>query len=379
MPVIQPHPATEGGGSVLYRLSPDHTAAVLALVLFIGALWLMRHRLPVLAPVDALLAALAAASAAVHLGLAIGHTDHGAGLRLLFLLDAAALAAVARSVLRGAGAGRLGVLVVAVSVIAYWGAAVGGESPDQLAVATKLGEILALAIIVRPPLGAGVRRTLVANGAIVLLVLLTGVASWVGAFGAAGANGVHVHADGAVTPGTVLPAVASRAPTEAERRAAEQLVLATRDAIEKYRDLAVAAAAGYHVDGIHGVDFHATNPVYETDGRVFDPERPETLVYAATDDGRPILLGAMFQMPDLATSGPTIGGPLTVWHGHEQICFGLLPISLTGVLSPFGMCPIGSIDVPRTPQMIHVWIVPNAPEAIGDLDEAWRREYVRAQ
>ena len=379
MPIIQPHPATDGGGSVLYRLSPEHTAALVALVLFLGALWLMRRRLPILAPLDALLGALLAASAAVHLGLAIGHTDHGAGLRLAFGVDGAMLAVVARRVMRGAGAGRLGVVVLVASVIAYWGAAIGGESPDQLAVATKLAEILALAIVIRPPLGAGLRRTLAANGAIVLLVFFTGVASWVGAFGAAGANGVHVHADGAVTPGTVLPVVSSRAPTDAERIAATRLVLATREAIAKYRDPAVAAAAGYQVDGIHGVDFHATNPAYEKDGRVFDPERPETLVYAATSDGRPILLGAMFQMPDLATPGPAIGGPLTVWHGHEQICFGLAPLSLTGVLSPFGMCPLGSIDVPRTPQMIHVWIVPNAPEAIGDLDEAWRREYVRAQ
>jgi hypothetical protein len=27
--------------------------------------------------------------------------------------------------------------------------------------------------------------------------------------------------------------------------------------------------------------------------------------------------------------------------------------------------------------MIHVWIVPGAPQPFGDLDEAWRRNYLQ--
>jgi hypothetical protein len=65
-----------------------------------------------------------------------------------------------------------------------------------------------------------------------------------------------------------------------------------------------------------------------------------------------------------------------VWHGHEQVCLGLLPTGLTGLASPFGGCPVGSIDLARTPEMIHVWTAPGAPIRWGDLDDAWRSAYV---
>jgi hypothetical protein len=191
-------------------------------------------------------------------------------------------------------------------------------------------------------------------------------------------SGHHVHAGGIAPPGTVLPEAALREPTPAERTAATQLVLTARTALARYNDPRVAAADGYRVAGMAGIDFHATNPAYEKDGRVLDPTRPETLVYGVAPDGRPVLLGAMFQMPDLRAHGPAIGGPLTMWHAHEHVCISLTPPSLTGILSPLGACPIGSFDVPLTPEMIHVWIVPGAPETIGDLDDEWKRAYLRA-
>jgi hypothetical protein len=187
-----------------------------------------------------------------------------------------------------------------------------------------------------------------------------------------------VHAGGVAAPGTWLPPVVAREPTSAESTAAEGLLIATRAATERYADPKIAAAAGYHVDGMRGIDFHANNPSFEHDGRVLDPERPETLVYAVAPDGRPVLLGALFVMPDAGTPGPAIGGPLTVWHAHEDICFSLLPLALTGVLSPLGTCPIGSFTMPVTAEMMHVWTVPGAPTPFGDLDEQWKRAYLAA-
>jgi hypothetical protein len=87
-------------------------------------------------------------------------------------------------------------------------------------------------------------------------------------------------------------------------------------------------------------------------------------------------MGAMFLMPKIGEAGPTIGGPLTVWHAHQHICFSLTPPGIAGLLSPLGGCPIGTIDMALTAEMIHIWIVPGAPETFGDLDEAWRRAYV---
>jgi hypothetical protein len=374
------HVAGVAGGSPLYQISPEHLAAVFAVgVLAIGA-WLLRRRISPLAPIDRLLVALLAGSAAVHAGLAIGHEG---AIGLLFVADAVLLGLISRRVLRGSQAGRLGAVVLVGSIGAYWVSAIGGQSPDQVGLATKLGEILALAIVLRPAPGRRVRmvRSVAGSFAIGLLVIGTGATSWIGAFRASAAEpgavaGHHVHGGSVPPPGTVIPAHADREPTPAERAAADALLLTTRTALARYADVAVAAADGYRVSGLGGIDFHAPNPGNENDGRVFDPARPEMLVYAVAPSGRPVLLGAVFQMPKIGQPGPTIGGPLTMWHGHEQVCISLTPPALAGLLSPLGTCPVGTILIPRTAEMIHVWIVPGAPQPFGDLDDAWKRAYL---
>ena len=371
-------------GSPLYQVSAEHLAGALALAVLPIAWWLLRRKdADRLAPIEWLLVGLLVGSAAIHTGLVIGN-DHGYGVGLLFVVDAALLLVIARRVLRGARAGRLGVAVLLGSIGAYW-LAMANEPPDQLGLATKLCEILALAIIVRPAPGAGVRRlgSLARGLAICLLVVGTAATSWVGAFRASAAEpgavaGHNVHSGSVPPPGTIFPVAPARDATPAERAAATDLLLRTRAALARYADPALAAADGYQVNGLAGIDFHARNTAYENDGRIFDPAHPEGLVYAVDPNGRPVLFGAVFLMPQIGQPGPTIGGPLTVWHGHEHICFSLTPPALSGLLSPLGGCPVGSIMVPRTPEMIHVWIVPGAPEPFGDLSEAWKRAYLQA-
>ncbi|MEO8632761.1 MAG: hypothetical protein ABI466_05330, partial [Chloroflexota bacterium] len=244
---------------------------------------------------------------------------------------------------------------------------------------------LALAIVVRSSPSARVQRLRSVAGGVAVGVLVIGTAtsSWVGAFRASAAEpgavaGHHVHGGSVPPPGTILPVVPDRDPTPAERAAAADLVSATRIALARYADPAAAAADGYRVNGLTGIDFHASNPAHEQDDRVLDPARPETLVYAVAPDGRPVLMGALFQMPKIGAPGPTIGGPLTVWHAHEHVCLSLAPLGLAGLLSPFGTCPLGSIDLTLTAEMIHIWIVPGAPEPFGDLDDAWKRAYLQA-
>lgn len=370
-------------GSPLYQVSPEHAAAVVALVLFAVAALIFRRRVSGLAPMDRLLLGLLAASAAIHIGLAVGHVGYGGGTRLAFLADAVLLALIARRVARGPSAGKLGVLVLVGSILAYWASALGGEPPDQLGLATKLAEILALAIIVRPRPGGSWPRAAFADAAVALLVVGTAASSWIGAFRASAAThtevaGHHVHAGSIAPPGSLIPIVEDREPTAEELRAANGLLLTTRVALARYSDPRAAAADGYKVDGLSGLDFHAPNPEFEKDGRVLDPARPETLVYAVAPDGRPVLMGALFQMQELRQPGPMIGGPLTVWHAHEHICVSLLPLTLTGLLSPLGGCPLGSIDIPMTAEMIHIWIVPGAPQPYGDLSDDWKRGYLQA-
>ena len=65
--------------------------------------------------------------------------------------------------------------------------------------------------------------------------------------------------------------------------------------------------------------------------------------------------------------GPQIGGPLTQWHQHSNICFD----DATGIAVAFvhqggdfdsrdksGSCPRGSTNK-TTPLMLHVWLIDN--------------------
>ncbi len=372
-------------GSPLYDIAPDHVAALVAVALLPVAGWLVRWRATAggqasarlmagydeLPPLHRFLTWLLLVSAAVHVGLALGHGSPG--IRLLFLLDAALLAVGARQLVVGGRWRALGVIVLLGSIGAYWLANLGGEPPDQVGMLTKLVELTALAIVLRP-VSESRWRAAFATGLTVSLIVVTDVFAWVGAFASAGEG--HHAPGGTATPGTVLPvAHGHQDPTDAERQAADSLYRATVAAIAPYQDLHLAAEAGYQVAGLAGTDFHASNPAHEADGRTFDPQRPETLVYAESPSG-PILLGAMFIMPELGMPGPMVGGSLTTWHAHEHICFSVIPPAFSGILSPLGSCPLGSIDLPITPEMIHVWTVRGAPDRFGDLDDAWRQAYI---
>ena len=294
------------------------------------------------------------------------------------MVDAVLLAEAARRLALGRSWRLPAGIVLLGSLGGYWAAVLGGEAPDQVGLATKLVEITALAIVLRP---ADERRRLrgwAASGTTIGLVVVTAVTAWIGAFAVAGGPGGHAHDHGAGAvpgPGTLLHVGIAHDASAGETRAAAELHDATVGGIARYADPAIAADDGYDVVGITGLDFHATNPAYEDDGRILDPQRPETLVYAQGAGG-PVLLGAMFQMPAFDEPGPTVGGPLTVWHGHEQVCISLLPPGLTGIVSPLGGCPVGSVAIPRTVEMMHVWTAPGAPQPFGDLDDTWRRAFV---
>jgi hypothetical protein len=93
---------------------------------------------------------------------------------------------------------------------------------------------------------------------------------------------------------------------------------------------------------------------------VLDPQHVQSLIYASTQHGK-VLLGAMYIMPRVGEPGPQIGGPLTSWHHHDNLCFD----DKTSVVVAFtrsGACPSGSTNR-VTPDMLHVWVVdnPNGP------------------
>ncbi|MCL1592965.1 MAG: hypothetical protein M3132_01270, partial [Actinomycetia bacterium] len=143
-------------------------------------------------------------------------------------------------------------------------------------------------------------------------------------------------------------------------------------------DVDLAAADGYNVGSIVGSEYHAENEAYKSDGIVLDPGRPETLVYEPTPNG-PILLGALYEMEGIGQAGPMFAGPITVWHAHDHICFGSIPLSITGFESPLGSCPILSFSMPVTNEMMHVWTLQGVDEPYAELDEDWLEDYLATE
>ena len=60
------------------------------------------------------------------------------------------------------------------------------------------------------------------------------------------------------------------------------------------------------------------------------------------------------------TDVPDVGGPLTQWHVHQNLCLTNDPTQkiVAGLTSPGGGCPPGTSKAGNTP-MLHVWTIPN--------------------
>src|SRR5437588_623979 len=85
---------------------------------------------------------------------------------------------------------------------------------------------------------------------------------------------------------------------------------------------------------------HYVNPAYLVNGDTLNPERPEALVYGNGAKGS-ILLAAMYIAHRIGQAGPDIGGPLTLWHSHSNLCFSARTNIIDGFTDPDGNCPTG--------------------------------------
>ncbi|MCH8985793.1 MAG: hypothetical protein IIB04_04165 [Acidobacteria bacterium] len=368
-------------GSPLYRVIPEHGAGWVALALF--AIWVLLlrwrdtrgTRSAILTGYRALptdrrfLAWLLASTGAIHIGLALGDTFdiYAVG----FAFDGVLLFVIARRLVLGRRWRKWAAIVLVGSILGFVVSSLAGNAPDQTSLVTKLVEIAALGVVLSPS-RPGRFRQLGGSVALIAMLVLTSVGSWAGAFNA-GAGGHHL---GEVPePGVLLPLGEDREPTEAEQAAADELYAATVANAAKYEDVARADADGYDVNAMSGREFHAGNERYKDDGLILDPTRPENLIYAEGPDG-PVLVGVLYEMSQIGVPGPAVGGPLTVWHAHDNFCFAVTPPAIAGLVSPLGMCPVVSIAIPITGEMLHIWTLPGAPEPFGDLDEQWLDAYL---
>jgi hypothetical protein len=145
-----------------------------------------------------------------------------------------------------------------------------------------------------------------------------------------------------------------------QQRRAEQLIRDTIVALHRYEFPLAAYAAGYRSIGDRVTVEHYVNWSYTDDGHILDPLRPESIVYQKRD-GVQRAVAAMYQLPFGSTFAdvPDVGGPLTQWHVHGNLCLTNDPEQK--ILSSFteigGACPPGTSKAGNTP-MLHVWVVP---------------------
>ncbi|MGO8860790.1 MAG: hypothetical protein ACLQRH_08480 [Acidimicrobiales bacterium] len=156
--------------------------------------------------------------------------------------------------------------------------------------------------------------------------------------------------------GMVMAPVPLGPPTAAEQTAADQLVAETTADVAKYESLPAALAAGYvPATNPDGYEVHYANWQIVKSGDVLDPDHPSSLVYANTVDG-PVLLGAMYLGAAPCQPGPDVGGPLTQWHAHDNLC--LSGGQVVGRTDPAGSCATG-VHNTNTYFMLHVWVAPS--------------------
>ena len=149
--------------------------------------------------------------------------------------------------------------------------------------------------------------------------------------------------------------------TPEQQARAENLIAVTLLRLPKFSDPAVAHAAGYRSiqDALTGYE-HYINWSYIDDGRILDPDYPESLVYRAYRDGRRELQAAMYMLStsDTLDTVPDVGGALTQWHIHDNLCFTDEPgdYKVRGLTKPDGTCTPPLVKPAQAP-MIHVWTV----------------------
>ncbi len=155
--------------------------------------------------------------------------------------------------------------------------------------------------------------------------------------------------------------------TPQQQAEAENLLAVTLLRLPQFADPAVAEARGYHSigDGVTGFE-HFVNRDLIDDGRILDPDYPESLVYQRVyrrETGAGLeLVAAMYMLERGSTIDdvPDFGGDLIQWHVHDNLCFTPDPAApRVSSVTPAGQpCPGDTVRGSQVP-MLHVWISPH--------------------
>jgi hypothetical protein len=143
-----------------------------------------------------------------------------------------------------------------------------------------------------------------------------------------------------------------------EQARAENLLATTLLTLPQFSDPAAVEGLGFVSigDGFLGHE-HYLNAANMNDDRILDPAYPESLVFDTSVTPKR-LAAAMFMLNsgDTLADVPELGGKLTQWHVHDNLCFAGPRVA--GLTDAEGNCSDGLTKGAATP-MIHVWIEPH--------------------
>lgn len=177
------------------------------------------------------------------------------------------------------------------------------------------------------------------------------------------------HADGADHEGAVVPPKpydptmpldlsGVDGVTPQQQAAAENLLAITILRLPKFADPEAVGAMGFVSigDGFLGHE-HYLNVANMNDDKILDPDHPESLVFDTTVSPKK-LVAAMYMLNkgDTLEDVPELGGKLTQWHVHDNLCFSGPRVA--GLTDAEGNCGPGLTKGDATP-MIHVWTEPH--------------------
>ena len=331
----------------------------------------------------AIAAAASLAAGAIHATAIGAHSEHRQAA-VIFTLTAVVQLVVGVSALM-----RSGPAVLTLGAMANVGAILGWilaktvglpfeglDVPEPLQRADTLAAILAaiaalavLAHLTRFGTSSLVRRPR-STGMIAVAVAALSVPGMLATSGHthAGADG-HAHGNVGKPYDPALPIDLSGTPgvTPEQQAAAENLIAITLLRLPQFSDADKVEALGFQSigDGLTGFE-HYLNVNNMGDDRLLDPDYPESLVYDTTQTPKK-LVSAMFMMNpgDTLDDVPELGGQLTQWHIHDNLCFA--DGRVVGLTIPGKPCQPPSTTGPAVP-MIHVWIEPHRCGPFSALD-----------
>lgn len=145
----------------------------------------------------------------------------------------------------------------------------------------------------------------------------------------------------------------------------QQQIAAARAGTEQYQDVRAALRDGYIevTQDLPGIAAHFVSARNVADG-VFDPAKPEILLYAKLDNQWK-LVGLSYLAPfdGSATQPEGFAGPLDVWHNHTGLCF--QGQRVIGAEMDKAQCQAaGGRFLANTGWMGHLWLYNEAPEGL---------------